>query len=193
MGGAEPTQNGPARSERNHRHADFLLRFTAPSRRRSTPHRPLVIEMRGQAPSSTLEPVPITTVGCGLRCTTSGCVFLPSLSATYLKYASLARAAKPQPEAAPSNRGVVGRYVLTSEIFHHLAQTGRGAGGEIQLTDGIARLLERDRVLAYAFEGKRYDCGSKIGYLQATVEYALKHHHLGDEFTDWIRQRFGLN
>ena len=100
---------------------------------------------------------------------------------------------KPQPEAAPSNRGVVGRYILTSGIFHHLAQTGRGAGDEIQLTDGIARLLERDRVLAYAFEGKRYDCGSKIGYLQATVEYALKHHHLGEEFTDWIRQRFDLN
>ena len=100
---------------------------------------------------------------------------------------------KPQPQDAPSNRGVVGRYILTSKIFHHLAQTGRGAGNEIQLTDGIARLLERDRVLAYAFEGKRYDCGSKIGYLQATVEYALKHHHLGEEFTSWVRERFGLN
>ena len=100
---------------------------------------------------------------------------------------------KPQPEDAPSNRGVVGRYVLTSQIFHHLAQTGRGAGNEIQLTDGIARLLERDRVMAYAFEGRRYDCGSKIGYLQATVEYALKHHHLGEEFTEWVKERFGLN
>lgn len=97
---------------------------------------------------------------------------------------------KPSPDDAPSNRGVVGRYILTSEIFHHLAQTGRGAGGEIQLTDGIARLLERDRVMAYAFEGRRYDCGSKIGYLQATVDYALKHEHLGEEFTAWVKERF---
>ncbi len=100
---------------------------------------------------------------------------------------------KPKPQDAPSNLGVVGRYILTSQIFHHLAQTGRGAGDEIQLTDGIARLLEHDKVMAYAFEGKRYDCGSKLGYLEATVDYALKHEHLGEEFEAWIRQRFGLS
>ena len=97
---------------------------------------------------------------------------------------------KPRPENAPSDRGVVGRYILTSEIFHHLAQTSKGAGGEIQLTDGIARLMEHEKVLAYSFEGKRYDCGSKLGYLQATVDYALKHHHLQDEFQAWLEARF---
>jgi len=97
---------------------------------------------------------------------------------------------KPKPEDAPSDRGVVGRYILTSGIFHHLAQTGKGAGGEIQLTDGIAKLMEHERVFAYAFEGKRYDCGSKLGYLQATVDYALKHDHLRDEFQAWLEARF---
>jgi len=97
---------------------------------------------------------------------------------------------KPQPEDAPSNRGVVGRYILTSGIFQELSQTGRGAGDEIQLTDGIARLMEKERVMAYAFEGIRYDCGSKLGYLQATVDYALNHHRLGTDFQAWLRQRF---
>ena len=97
---------------------------------------------------------------------------------------------KPRPEDAPSNRGVVGRYILTPEIFHQLSQTGRGAGDEIQLTDGIARLMEKERVKAYAFKGRRYDCGSKIGYLQATVDYALKHKDLGDEFEAWLKARF---
>jgi UTP--glucose-1-phosphate uridylyltransferase len=98
---------------------------------------------------------------------------------------------KPLPADAPSNRGVVGRYILTSEIFHHLAQTGRGAGGEIQLTDAIERLLHEEAVMAYDFEGVRYDCGSKIGYLKATVDYAIKHHHLGAEFRGWLHERFG--
>ncbi|OQX46238.1 MAG: UTP--glucose-1-phosphate uridylyltransferase, partial [Candidatus Sedimenticola endophacoides] len=97
---------------------------------------------------------------------------------------------KPAPELAPSNHGVVGRYILTSAIFQHLAQTGKGAGGEIQLTDGIASLMQEESVMAYAFKGRRYDCGSKLGYLQATVDYALKHEHLGDEFTNWLRERF---
>ncbi|MES9958948.1 MAG: UTP--glucose-1-phosphate uridylyltransferase GalU [Sedimenticola sp.] len=97
---------------------------------------------------------------------------------------------KPAPEDAPSNRGVVGRYILTSEIFNQLAQTGKGAGGEIQLTDGIARLMQEEKVMAYAFKGVRYDCGSKLGYLKATVDYALKHDHLGDEFKAWLRERF---
>jgi len=97
---------------------------------------------------------------------------------------------KPRPEDAPSNRGVVGRYILTPEIFHQLSQTGRGAGDEIQLTDGIASLMEKEEVKAYAFKGKRYDCGSKIGYLQATVDYALKHQQLGGEFEAWLKARF---
>ncbi len=96
---------------------------------------------------------------------------------------------KPRPEDAPSNRGVVGRYILTPGIFHQLSQTGRGAGDEIQLTDGIARLMEKEGVKAYAFKGRRYDCGSKIGYLQATVDYALKHKDLGEEFEVWLKTR----
>ena len=98
---------------------------------------------------------------------------------------------KPKPAEAPSNRAVVGRYILTPEIFQHLAQIGRGAGDEIQLTDAIARLIEQQPVMSYQFQGRRYDCGSKIGYLQATVDYALKHEHLGDEFQEWLQQRFG--
>ena len=97
---------------------------------------------------------------------------------------------KPRPDEAPSNRAVVGRYILTSEIFHHLAQTGKGTGGEIQLTDGIARLMQHEKVMAYAFKGTRYDCGNKLGYLMATVDYALQHEELADEFRDWLRQRF---
>mgnify|MGYP000730067494 CR=1 FL=1 len=100
---------------------------------------------------------------------------------------------KPKPEDAPSDLGVVGRYILTPEIFRHLARTGRGAGGEVPLTDGIARLLEREKVMAYAFEGRRYDCGSKLGYLQANLDYALKHEDLGADFEAWVKQRLGLN
>lgn len=96
---------------------------------------------------------------------------------------------KPRPEDAPSNRGVVGRYILTPEIFNQLSVTDRGAGNEIQLTDGIARLLEQERVMAYNFEGKRYDCGSKQGYLQANVDYAMNHETLGREFESWLRSR----
>ncbi len=96
---------------------------------------------------------------------------------------------KPDPQDAPSNRAVVGRYILRPEIFHHLSQIGRGAGGEIQLTDAIARLISEEDVLAYEFEGQRYDCGSKLGYLQATVDYAINHHHLGDEFNRWLQTK----
>ncbi|VAX11034.1 UTP--glucose-1-phosphate uridylyltransferase [hydrothermal vent metagenome] len=98
---------------------------------------------------------------------------------------------KPDPADAPSNLAVVGRYILTPEIFARLAQTGRGAGGEIQLTDGIASLMDEQQVLAYQFTGKRYDCGSKLGYLMATVDYALQHPKLGQEFQDWLKGRFG--
>jgi UTP--glucose-1-phosphate uridylyltransferase len=93
---------------------------------------------------------------------------------------------KPKPEKAASNLGVVGRYLLTAAIFDDLAKIGTGAGGEIQLTDGIARLMQREPVYAFEFEGKRYDCGSKLGYLQATVEYGLKHPSLGKEFAGYL-------
>jgi UTP--glucose-1-phosphate uridylyltransferase len=89
---------------------------------------------------------------------------------------------KPKPADAPSNLAVVGRYLLSPTVFERLEKVGRGAGGEIQLTDGIAALLADEAVYAYAFEGKRYDCGSKLGYLEATVEYGLKHRELGDAF-----------
>ena len=82
---------------------------------------------------------------------------------------------KPQPSAAPSTLGVVGRYILTPRIFHHLQRVHPGAGGEIQLTDGIGALLDNEPVLAYQFDGLRYDCGSKLGYLKANVAYGLKH------------------
>ncbi|WP_455204606.1 UTP--glucose-1-phosphate uridylyltransferase GalU, partial [Kaarinaea lacus] len=94
---------------------------------------------------------------------------------------------KPKPEEAPSNLGVVGRYILSPSIFELLENTEKGAGGEIQLTDAIAKLLQEEKVMAYLFQGKRYDCGSKIGYLKATVEYALKHPQLKDEFLAYLR------
>ncbi len=93
---------------------------------------------------------------------------------------------KPKPADAPSNLAVVGRYLLTPRIFDKLQNIGRGAGGEIQLTDGIAALLADEAVYAYAFEGKRYDCGSKLGYLEATVEYGLKHPQLGEPFVQLL-------
>ena len=96
---------------------------------------------------------------------------------------------KPKPEDAPSHLGVVGRYVLTPRIFHHLRHIGRGAGGELQLTDAIEALLKEQQVLAYQFQGTRYDCGSKIGYLQATVEYAFKHPELADDFRRYLYER----
>jgi UTP--glucose-1-phosphate uridylyltransferase len=80
----------------------------------------------------------------------------------------------------------VGRYLLTPAVYAKLATIGRGAGGEIQLTDGIAALMADEAVHAYAFEGKRYDCGSKLGYLEATVEFGLKHENLGDQFANYL-------
>jgi UTP--glucose-1-phosphate uridylyltransferase len=94
---------------------------------------------------------------------------------------------KPRPEAAPSNLGVVGRYILTPRIFHHLEQATPGAGSEIQLTDAISALLAEDRVLAYRFKGTRYDCGSKLGYLQATVAYGRKHPEVGNAFDQFLK------
>lgn len=89
---------------------------------------------------------------------------------------------KPNPHDAPSNLGVVGRYILTPHIFTLLENTHKGSGGEIQLTDAIAQLLRDEQVYAYQFQGKRYDCGSKLGYLEATVAYALKHPELAHDF-----------
>ncbi|HWS04128.1 MAG TPA: UTP--glucose-1-phosphate uridylyltransferase GalU [Gammaproteobacteria bacterium] len=97
---------------------------------------------------------------------------------------------KPNPKDAPSNLAVVGRYILTPRIFELLETTERGAGGEIQLTDAIARLLLEEQVIAYQFKGTRYDCGSKLGYLMATVEYALKHKDLKDDFRNYLDSRF---
>jgi UTP--glucose-1-phosphate uridylyltransferase len=94
---------------------------------------------------------------------------------------------KPRPEVAPSTLAVVGRYVLTPRIFHHLGNVRAGAGGEIQLTDAISALLAEQQVLAYRYEGVRYDCGSKLGYLRATVEYALRHPEVGTEFAAYLQ------
>jgi UTP--glucose-1-phosphate uridylyltransferase len=94
---------------------------------------------------------------------------------------------KPAPADAPSDLGVVGRYILTPGIFESIRKTGRGAGGEIQLTDAIADLMSGEQVLAYQFEGRRYDCGSKLGYLEASVEFGLKHPELNDQFRDYLR------
>jgi UTP--glucose-1-phosphate uridylyltransferase len=96
---------------------------------------------------------------------------------------------KPKAGSTPSTLAVVGRYILTPRIFHHLRTMPPGAGGEIQLTDGIARLCAEERVVAYAFEGRRFDCGSKLGYLQATVELALKHPEVGKGFGEFLKQR----
>lgn len=94
---------------------------------------------------------------------------------------------KPQPDVAPSTLAVVGRYILTPRIFHHLENVRPGAGGEIQLTDGIAALLEEEQLLAYRFNGMRYDCGSKLGYLKAQVAFGLKHKELRADFADYLK------
>jgi UTP--glucose-1-phosphate uridylyltransferase len=93
---------------------------------------------------------------------------------------------KPKPADAPTDLAVVGRYLLPGSIFERLRNVGRGAGGEIQLTDGIAALLDDEPIYAYRFKGKRYDCGSKLGYLEATVEYGLRHPELGERFAQYL-------
>lgn len=100
---------------------------------------------------------------------------------------------KPKPEKAPTNLAVVGRYVLTPRVFDLLETIPKGTGGELQLTDAIAALLKEEQVLAYQFKGQRYDCGSKLGYLRATVEYALQHDELSQEFASYLHERFGEN
>jgi len=95
---------------------------------------------------------------------------------------------KPNPEIAPSNLAVVGRYILTPAIFNKIEKTGKGAGNEIQLTDAIASLLDDEQVLAYEFEGKRYDCGAKLGFLIATVEHGLLHNELKEDFKTYLKE-----
>jgi UTP--glucose-1-phosphate uridylyltransferase len=99
---------------------------------------------------------------------------------------------KPKPEEAPTTQAVVGRYILTPRIFEHIRALKPGAGGELQLTDAIATLLKQEAVLSYQFQGVRYDCGSKLGYLKATVELGLRHHEIGADFADYLVGRFGV-
>jgi UTP--glucose-1-phosphate uridylyltransferase len=93
---------------------------------------------------------------------------------------------KPKPEDAPTTLAVIGRYILTPAIFDHLQNVKPGAGGEIQLTDAIEMLMQHEKMLAYRFKGTRYDCGSKLGYLQATVDFGLKHPETHDAFAAYL-------
>ncbi len=99
---------------------------------------------------------------------------------------------KPEPAKAPSNLGVVGRYVLKPKVFEHLRALRPGSGGELQLTDAIQSLLAHEQVLAHRYEGTRFDCGSKLGYLKATVEFALRHPELAADFEDYLAARMAL-
>jgi UTP--glucose-1-phosphate uridylyltransferase len=94
---------------------------------------------------------------------------------------------KPKPEDAPSNLAIIGRYILTPAIFECLSQTQTGAGGELQLTDGMRLLLQREKMYAYVYEGRRHDAGDKLGFLKATVEFALKREDLGAAFREYLR------
>jgi UTP--glucose-1-phosphate uridylyltransferase len=94
---------------------------------------------------------------------------------------------KPPVDTAPSNLAIIGRYILTPSIFDALSETGKGSGGEIQLTDGLRRLMAKQRVLAYKFDGKRHDAGDKMGFLKATVEFALSNEELGPAFRSYLK------
>jgi UTP--glucose-1-phosphate uridylyltransferase len=96
---------------------------------------------------------------------------------------------KPKPAVAPSNLAVIGRYVLTPRIFELLSEVTPGAGGEIQLTDAISKLLGHEKVLAVRLPGRRFDCGSKLGYVQATLEYGLRHPEIGEDFARYLKNR----
>ena len=98
---------------------------------------------------------------------------------------------KPKPDEAPSNIAVVGRYILDASIFKILEETDIGAGGELQLTDAIANQIKSKSIYAYEFEGRRYDCGSKLGYMQATVEYGMKHAEIGEDFSAYLKNLKG--
>jgi UTP--glucose-1-phosphate uridylyltransferase len=95
---------------------------------------------------------------------------------------------KPAPEVAPSRMAVAGRYILTPAVFRHIRSQPTGVGGEIQLTDGIASLMKEEAVYAFEYKGKRYDCGSKSGFLEATVELALQHPEVGENFRAYLKQ-----
>jgi UTP--glucose-1-phosphate uridylyltransferase len=99
---------------------------------------------------------------------------------------------KPSPTTAPSNLGVVGRYILNPSIFDELEKIGAGSGGEIQLTDGICRLMDRESVVAHQLTGVRYDCGTKLGYLKANFDYALNHPELGPHVLEYLKERLGV-
>ena len=94
---------------------------------------------------------------------------------------------KPKPEDAPSNLAIIGRYVLTPAVFEILSETQAGTGGELQLTDGMRQLLKKERIYAYVFEGRRHDTGDKLGFLKATVDFALQRDDLGAEFREYLR------
>jgi UTP--glucose-1-phosphate uridylyltransferase len=94
---------------------------------------------------------------------------------------------KPKPEQAPSNLAIIGRYILTPRIFEILAATPQGTGNELQLTDALRLLLKEQRIYAYVYEGRRYDAGDKLGFLKATVEYALKRRDLGEAFREYLK------
>ena len=96
---------------------------------------------------------------------------------------------KPAPSVAPGTLAVAGRYILTPGIFKELETTPKGAGGEIQLTDAIAQLLNKEKVFAFRYQGTRYDCGSKLGFLQATVDLGEHHPQVGAEFAAWLASR----
>lgn len=113
-----------------------------------------------------------------------------ALSSDLIKITGLVE--KPHPSVAPSNLAVAGRYILTTAVFEHIRAQPCGAGGEIQLTDGIAALLDSEQVLAYRYHGKRYDCGSRLGLLQASVDIASTHPELGSEFSIWLNGRQGI-
>ncbi|HEY7985629.1 MAG TPA: UTP--glucose-1-phosphate uridylyltransferase GalU [Methylophilaceae bacterium] len=113
-----------------------------------------------------------------------GIVDAKEISASLSKVEAIVE--KPDPAVAPSNIAVVGRYILNPTILGCLEKVQPGKGGEIQLTDGIAALMQQEQVLAYQYQGKRYDCGSKLGYMQANVEYALRHPEIKAEFSAWL-------
>jgi len=115
-----------------------------------------------------------------------GVVDVPTLSEILIQIRDIVE--KPEPENAPSNLGVVGRYILSPRIFDFLETTAHGTNGEIQLTDAIAALTQEEPIYAYQFYGKRYDCGTKLGYLEATIAFALKHPEVGDEFKQSLRE-----
>lgn len=140
-----------------------------------------MVELYGQQNASVLGVEDVAPAETG----SYGIVDAEPISDNVLQVKSIVE--KPKPEDAPSNLAVVGRYILTPAIFDLLEKVQPGKGGEIQLTDGIAALMKQERVLAYRFDGKRFDCGSKLGYMKANVEFALRHPEISGEFKDYLR------